>query len=51
MTNLQIFGAIWPFIVLGLFVMFGRFLLRRDLADLQRSQEAARQTPVKEAAE
>ena len=51
MTELQILGAVWPFFVLGLFVLFGRFLLRRDQADLERSQETARQPQVKEAAE
>jgi hypothetical protein len=51
MTDLQIFAAIWPFVVLALFILFGRFLLQRDLAAFEQSQHAARKIQIEEAAE
>ncbi len=51
MTDLQLFAALWPFFVLGLFILFGRILLQRDLAAYEHAQNAARQMRGKEAAE
>jgi hypothetical protein len=51
MTDLQLLGILWPFFVLGLFVLFGNVLHKRDLADYERTKNAARENSAKQLAE
>jgi hypothetical protein len=46
-----LFAVVWPFIALALFIVFGRILVKRDMAAYLRSEAEKRRGHVKEAAE